>query len=315
MPYGPHVFSLLEDALSDAFQYHNALDTFVRLSGIPETRLDAARARAEERAKGSARVFNRAPKRFVVQELLANLGNGAELEDRLVAGLVTELCKGNFPDATGTAKAAIESLKAQRIAEHQEAEARRNARRAEERDKERARDNAMAEKAAARERFKDSFLQLSQQSDLQARGYALERFLNEFLTFEGLNPRGSFKLVGEQIDGSFAWAGRTYLVEAKWVTAPVGGAEFSGLMYKIEGKTADTRGLFISINGYSPQAIQGLKGKGELRFVCIDGAHLMRALAHDFSFPELLDILWRHANETGEAYLPVSSQGFLSRSL
>jgi hypothetical protein len=93
MPFGAHIFSLLEDALAEAFQYHTALDNFVRRSGIPDDRLIAARARAENRAKGSARRFSRAPKRFVAQELLDDLGNGGEQEDRMVAGLVTALCK------------------------------------------------------------------------------------------------------------------------------------------------------------------------------------------------------------------------------
>ncbi len=242
----------------------------------------------------------------MVQELLTDLGSGSEGTDRLVAGLVTAICKGQFPDATERAKAAKESLLALGIAERGEAESQREEQRRKERDEERDRERIATEKAATRERFKQLFIQLSQNNDPQARGYMLERFLNEFLDFEKLSSRGSFKLVGEQIDGSFFWASRTYLVEAKWVSEPVGGAGFSNLMYKIEGKTADTRGLFVSINGYSREAIEGLRRKGELRFVCIDGAHLMRCLEVGGSFRELLEIIWRHASETGDAYLPVS---------
>lgn len=142
--------------------------------------------------------------------------------------------------------------------------------------------------------------------DHQKRGYALERFLNGFFEFEGLEPRGSFKLVGEQIDGSFVSRGRTHLTEAKWVKEAIAGAEFGAFMYKIDGKTADTRGLYISVNGYSPAALQGLKTKGALRFVCIDGAHLVRALSPGQNFQAILDLIWRRADETGQAYLPVS---------
>jgi hypothetical protein len=78
-------------------------------------------------------------------------------------------------------------------------------------------------------------------------------------------------------------------------------------MYKIEGKTADTRGLFVSINGYSQDALRGLTGKGELRFVCIDGAHITRCLSPGSSLDSMLEEIWRHADETGEAYLPVVS--------
>ena len=199
MPHGAHVYSLIEDALAEGFQYHNGLDTFLRRAGVPEARLAAApRQRAEERAKASQRNHARAPKRFVVQELLTELGTGSEEADRLVAGLVTAICKGKFPDATERAKVARNSLLAQGATEREEAEARREEQRRKGREDERNRERIAAEKVATRERFKKSFIQLSQQSDPQARGYMLEKFLNDFLDFEGLSPRGSFKLVGEQ---------------------------------------------------------------------------------------------------------------------
>jgi hypothetical protein len=307
MPYGAHVFSHLEDALSEAFQYHDGLDAFLGRAGIPAARLARARDRAEARAKASrTRNYNRAPKRFVAQELLKDLQVGGDGEDRLVAGLVTALCKSTFREAGPQAFTAIATLKTLTQAERDEAEARREELRQKEREKEREREREMVKDATAREDFKERFLQLSAHQDPQARGYMLEKFLNDFFAFEGLNPRGSFKLIGEQIDGSFAWAGRTYLVEARWVSKPIGGAGFSSLMYKIEGKTADTRGLFIAINGYSPESLKGLKQKGRLYFVCIDGAHLMRCLEPGGSLSQLLERICRHADETGEAYLPVS---------
>jgi hypothetical protein len=50
----------------------------------------------------------------------------------------------------------------------------------------------------------------------QKRGYAFESFLNELFDLFSLAPRGSFRLVGEQIDGSFQLGQDVYLVEAKW---------------------------------------------------------------------------------------------------
>jgi hypothetical protein len=86
----------------------------------------------------------------------------------------------------------------------------------------------------------------------------------------------------------------------------VAGAEFGAFSFKIEGKTADTRGLFIAINGYTETAIQALNSKGALRFVCLDGAHLMRAFEPGCSLVRVLEVVWRHADETGEPYLPVA---------
>jgi len=249
MPFGPHIIALLEDVLAEGFQYHQGLDNFVTRAGLSEARLEIIRTRAEERARNSQRGFARAPKRFVAQELLAELGSGKAEDDRLLAALVTGLCKGLFPEATPSARAAIEELKAQRVDERREAEEAREQDRRRQRTEERMREAASAEEAEARQRFRDRFIALSVQDNPQTRGYLLEPFLNEFLEFEGLDPRGSFKNLGEQIDGSFIWNGRTHLVEAKWVKEPVAGKEFSSLIYKVDGKTADTRGLFVSING------------------------------------------------------------------
>ncbi|HME21020.1 MAG TPA: hypothetical protein VKI44_06615 [Acetobacteraceae bacterium] len=312
MPYGPHVVDLVETGLSECFQYHGALDSFVLRAGVVQASLSAARERAKERNKRSMRGFNRAPKRIVVQELLTDLNGGRPDDDRIMAALITGLCSGNFPGATPDGQAAVEALKAQRIVERQEAEARRAEEERRKTERKQKAERALAELAKKRDSFRQSFLTLYELQDPQQRGYALERFLNGFLDFEGLNPRGSFKLIGEQIDGSFSWASRTYLVEAKWVKDPVGANGFGSLMYKIDGKTADTRGLFLSINGYSPEAINGLRLKGELRFICIDGTHLMHTLSPGRDFPKLLDFLLRHASETGEAYLTASSPAFTS---
>ncbi|HTW50359.1 MAG TPA: hypothetical protein VME45_00495 [Stellaceae bacterium] len=312
MPFGAHIFASLESALTECFPYHAGLDIFLVRCGVARNTIVAIRQRAEERNAASGR-FAKAPKRFVVQELLCDLGQGTPGDDRLVAALITALCKGKFSGASLAGLTAIEDLRASQAVEKREAAERRAGHERQQRAAEQAQERAGAAKTAERERLQQSFLALNEHQDHQQRGYAFERFLNEVFEFEGLSPRGSFKLVGEQIDGSFAWANRTYLVEAKWVKEPVSGGEFGAFMYKIAGKTADTRGLYISINGYSPQAILGLNGKGELRFACVDGAHLLRSLEPGRDFKKTLEVLWRHASETGEAYLPVSSRSFLDR--
>lgn len=310
MPVGPHIFTHLEDALAECFDYHNQLNNFVVRCGLPRDRLNAARQRAEDR-KGR---WQSAPKRFVAQEILEEIRTGVPDDDRLVAGFVDAFCRGTFATAKPQGLAAIAALKKERDDDSRLAAEKRAAQQHEVGKAQRQKDRAGEAKAAAREKFRQLFLTISTLSDAQQRGYALERFLNELMEFEGLSPRSSFKLVGEQIDGSFSWSGRTFLVEAKWVKMPVDGSSFGSFDYKISGKTADTRGLFISINGYSREAIAGLNGKGALRFVCIDGTHLIRATECGWDLPKVLRIVWRHADETGESYLPVSSSRFIAQS-
>jgi hypothetical protein len=65
-------------------------------------------------------------------------------------------------------------------------------------------------------RLKDQFLQLSAEEDRSKAGLALEKLLNQLFTIYDLLPRSAFRVVGEQIDGSFILDGNVYLVEAKW---------------------------------------------------------------------------------------------------
>ena len=310
MPAGPHILSHLEDALADCFEYHNQLDTFVLRAGLSRDRLNGVRRRAEDR-KGR---WQSAPKRYVVQEVLVEVGTGMPDDDRLVASMVDAFCRGTFNGAKPQGLCAIEALKRERNDDSRAAAEKRAARQREIEEAQRERDRVAEAEAATREIFRQRFLTLSSILDAQDRGYALETFLNEFMEYEGLSPRRSFRIVGEQIDGSFSWSGRTSLVEAKWVKNPVDGSAFGAFDWKIKGKTADTRGLFISINGYSQPAIIGLNGKGALHFVCIDGVHLMRATEYGWNMQRILGIVWRHADETGEAYLPVSSPRFIAQS-
>lgn len=308
MPVGPHIFAALEDALAECFKFHNQLDSFLLRVGLSRARLAAARQRAEGR-RGR---WTAAPKRFVAQEVLEEIRTGTDGDDRLVASLVTALCRTTWADATPKGLEAIEALKNERTEDGKAAAEKREQHLLEQEAARREQDRAGEVRAAQRLAFKGRFLALLASADTaQARGYALETLLNDFMGFEGLCPRGSFKIVGEQIDGSFTWSGQTSLVEAKWTTSPVDGSSFGAFEWKIRGKTANTRGLFIAINGYSVQAITALNGKGSLRFVCIDGAHLLRSF--EYGLPKLLEVVWRHADETGEAYLPVGSSHFIAR--
>lgn len=161
-----------------------------------------------------------------------------------------------------------------------------------------------------REQLRLRLTKLQSLSDPKERGFALERFLSDLFAIEGLQPRHPFKLSGEQIDGSFTWRDRTYLLEAKWTKQPAAGADFGAFTFKLDGKTADTRGLFVSFNGFSDDALSALKRKGNLRFVCLDGSHLAAALEPLGNLTKVLELVWRHADETGEPYLPMSGLYF-----
>ncbi|ACL66389.1 conserved hypothetical protein [Anaeromyxobacter dehalogenans 2CP-1] len=75
---------------------------------------------------------------------------------------------------------------------------------------------------------------------------------------------------------------------------------------KIEGKSQFTRGLFVSVNGYTREALAAItKGKSP-NFVMLDGSHLYRVLEGNVRLDELLCRAVRHLAETGEPYLPIN---------
>ena len=63
-----------------------------------------------------------------------------------------------------------------------------------------------------------------------------------------MNGRSSFRVEGEQIDGSFEMSGQTYLLEAKWISKRVDAADLRSFNAKVEDKASWSRGLFVSIS-------------------------------------------------------------------
>lgn len=147
--------------------------------------------------------------------------------------------------------------------------------------------------------------QLLRLTDLppQQRGYAYERFLKDLFDANGLAARASFRLVGEQTDGSFELSGETYLLEAKWTGPPIGVADLRSFDGMVADKAAWSRGLFVSQSGFSEVGLAAF-GRGK-RVVCMDGLDLYEILDRSLSFVEVMARKVRRAAESGEAFVRV----------
>ena len=76
---------------------------------------------------------------------------------------------------------------------------------------------------------------------------------------------------------------------------------------KIEGKSTFTRGLFVSVTGYTREAQTAVvRGKAP-SFAMIDGSHIDRVLNGDWDLPALLRRLIRRLSEEGNPYVPISA--------
>ena len=141
--------------------------------------------------------------------------------------------------------------------------------------------------------------------DAQQRGFAFEKFLVELFDAFGLDPSGSYKIVGEQFDGSFTLDNETYLVEAKWQKAPVNNTALLSFIGKFSGKSRLTRGFYISYSGYSADGLTALKSSCPNSMICMDGDELCYILEKRLDFVEVLRCKLRYASTHGEAFIDI----------
>lgn len=154
------------------------------------------------------------------------------------------------------------------------------------------------------EQLKQEFLALHEADNRQAAGLQLEKILNKLFDLNGLSPSKPFRVTGEQIDGSFELDSEVYLIEAKWQAEASPAADLYVFREKIEGKSKFTRGVFISINGISRQALEAIAIGKELIFFCIDGYDLMMLLEDNLELPSFLRLRQRELAEKGRVMVP-----------
>lgn len=148
------------------------------------------------------------------------------------------------------------------------------------------------------------FLGLHSQSDRQAAGLQLEKVLNSLFELQQLSPRGPFRVIGEQIDGSFELDHESYLFEAKWHREPRPAADLYVFREKIEGKSKFTRGVFLSINGVSSEAEEAITRGKQPNFFIMNGHDLMMLLGNNIDLRTFLRQRQRLLADEGRVCVP-----------
>jgi hypothetical protein len=154
------------------------------------------------------------------------------------------------------------------------------------------------------EKLNQEYMPLLTDPDHQRRGYRLEKILKTLFEIFDLDPRASFKIVGEQIDGAFTFEGTDYLFEGKWQQEPVAAAELDSLSGKLSRKLDNTIGLFLSINGFSDDGVK-THSAGRRMMILMDGSDLMAVLEGRIDLIQLLLRKRREASQTGNIYLRI----------
>ncbi|MER5600200.1 restriction endonuclease [Streptomyces sp. NPDC002265] len=158
--------------------------------------------------------------------------------------------------------------------------------------------------AEAHEDLKQRFIAMHGAADVHQRGRDFEDFINELFALYDLEPRASYSLDHEQIDGAFSFDTDHYVLEAKWWKETIGRSLLDVFKTNIERKGKNTLGLYISMSGFTSDALAVYSYSTP--FITMDGLDFMAVLDQRIRLEELMRRKRRHASETGHCFLPVA---------
>ncbi|MFC1958563.1 restriction endonuclease [Chloroflexota bacterium] len=137
------------------------------------------------------------------------------------------------------------------------------------------------------------------------RGFTFQTFLTQLFDVYGLAARGSFRLIGEQIDGSFEINSDTYLLEAKWHTEQIPQSDLLIFREKVENKSTWARGMFISYSDFTEDGGKAFARGRATNIIGMTGQDLFFVLDGEISLIEAILRKARRAAETGEFFVSV----------
>jgi hypothetical protein len=139
----------------------------------------------------------------------------------------------------------------------------------------------------------------------QKRGYAFQDFLNDLFTAHHISARGAFRLVGEEIDGSFDLGSQTYLLEAKWQSRLTPQSDLAVFNSKVEGKSTWARGIFISHCGFTSDGLKAFAHGRRTSIIGMDGQDLLLILDGVIALDEAIKRKARRAVESNDFFVPL----------
>lgn len=141
----------------------------------------------------------------------------------------------------------------------------------------------------------------------QERGRIFERILRQILEDADMDPRGSMRPGGEEIDGSFGSSGRYFLFEAKWRKKPIPASDLYAFKGKVDGKLIGTIGIVFSMSGFSTDAVDALIAGKELNLILFGPKDLILIDDKKISIADALNAKLRYASERGQPFFSLES--------
>jgi len=107
----------------------------------------------------------------------------------------------------------------------------------------------------------------------------------------------------------FGWTARTVLLEAKWTADSQPASSLYQFMGKVSGKLVGTVGLFVSMNGFSADAVDALVAGKELNLILMDGSDFRLIASGATSIADAIRTKLRAAGDSGTPYFALEAKG------
>src|SRR5262245_40670597 len=91
----------------------------------------------------------------------------------------------------------------------------------------------------------------------QSRGRRFNGLIADVLRSWGIPAQVAFRAAGE-IDVAFSIGNTRYIVEAKWESTPAHTGHIAKLQKRVRQRLAGTYGIFLSMSGYSQEALRDI---------------------------------------------------------
>ena len=140
----------------------------------------------------------------------------------------------------------------------------------------------------------------------QVRGTRFNELIADVLRVWGIRARTSTVAPGAgEIDVSFTLGGHHFIVEAKWEQSRTDAGPIGKLILRLGQRLQGTIGVFISMAGYTSDAITSLTTSGERSMFLLDRSHVEAMVTGLVSPEELFSLALERAAFTGERHVPL----------
>ncbi|MEV5720579.1 restriction endonuclease [Amycolatopsis mediterranei] len=139
----------------------------------------------------------------------------------------------------------------------------------------------------------------------QSRGQRFNTMIAELLRCWDIQATANVRAAGE-VDVAFAIDGVRFVVEAKWERTKADTGRVAKLQKRVRQRLSGTYGVFLSVSGYTPEALADVADGDRLEVLLLSSEHWEAMLGGLVPPQELFNLVRDRASFYGEPYTPLS---------